>query len=131
MAQIKTRSFSSGDIAQTITQLEEQWAAAEKANDPAKIALLLADLFVGMDADGSVQSKSSLLARTKSDKWEINEVSDVKVIVHGGMAIATGAWHGKGTADGKTVDQHEHWLDTWLRNGKWACVASASTPVKA
>ena len=132
MAQMKTKGFSSGDIASTITQLEEQWAAAEKANDPAKIALLLAEAFVGMDADGSTQSKSTIVARAKSDKWEINEVSGVKVVVHGGMAIATGAWHGKGTmADGKMVDQHERWLDTWLRNGKWACVASASTPVKA
>lgn len=132
MAQVKTKGFSSGDIASTITQLEEQWAAASKANDPDKIALLLADVFVGMDAAGAMESKSSILARTKSDKWEINEVSDVKVMVRGGMAIATGAWHGKGTmADGKMVDQHEHWLDTWLRNGKWACVASASTPVKA
>jgi ketosteroid isomerase-like protein len=131
MAQTKTRGFSTGDIAQTITQMEEQWAAAGKANDPAKVAELLADVFVGMDADGSLQSKSSILARTKTDKWEINEVSDVKVMVHGTMAIATGAWHGKGTVDGKMVEEHEHWLDTWLRNGKWACVASASTPVKA
>ena len=131
MAQIKTRSFSSGDIASTITQLEEQWAAAAQANDPAKVALLLADAFVGMDADGTAQSKSSTLARTKSDKWEINQVSEVKVTVHGTMAIASGAWRGKGTlANGKTIDAHERWLDTWLRNGKWQCVASASAPVK-
>jgi ketosteroid isomerase-like protein len=131
MAQTTARSFSSDDIASTITQLEEQWAAAEKANDPAKIALLLAEAFVGMDADGSMQSKSTIVARAKNNKWEINEVSGVKVVVHGTMAIATGAWHGKGTVDGKMVDQHERWLDTWLRNGKWACVASASTPVTA
>jgi ketosteroid isomerase-like protein len=111
--------------------LEEQWAAAAQANDPAKVALLLADAFVGMDADGTAQSKSSTLARTKSDKWEINQVSEVKVTVHGTMAIASGAWRGKGTlANGKAIDAHERWLDTWLRNGKWQCVASASAPVK-
>lgn len=130
MAQMKTKSFSSGDIAATITQMEEQWAAAAKANDPAKVAELLAEVFVGLDADGSTQNKSSILARTKKDKWEINEVSDVKVMVHGTVAIAAGAWRGKGTVDGKMVDEHERWLDTWMRNGKWACVASASTPVK-
>lgn len=130
MAQTTTRGFSTGDIAQTITQMEEQWAAASKANDSAKVAELLADVFVGMDADGSMQSKSSIVARTKSDKWEINQVSDVKVMVHGTMAVASGAWHGKGTVNGKMVDERERWLDTWLRNGKWACVASASTPVK-
>lgn len=48
------------------------------------------------------------------------------------MAIAMGIWRGKGTmADGKIVDAHEHWLDTWLKNGKYKCIASASTPMKA
>jgi len=132
MAQMsRTPSWAEGDIAQTITQLEEQWASAAKTNNPAKVAPLLSEVFVGMDADGSMHNKSESLARIKSDKWDVNEVSDIKVVVHGNMAIATGAWRGKGTlADGKTVDAHEHWLDTWLKNGKWHCIASASAPAK-
>lgn len=48
------------------------------------------------------------------------------------MAIASGVRQGKGTlADGKTIDTREHWLDTWLKNGKWHYIASASTPAKA
>jgi len=133
MAQVRMQTNpGEGAIMDTVTHYEQEWAAAAKANDPAKVAPLLSDVFVGMDADGSIHRKSDGLARIKSDRWEINEVSDIKVVVHGNMAIAMGAWRGKGTmADGKAVDAREHWLDTWLKNGKWQCIASASTSVKA
>jgi|SRR5579863_431942 len=132
MAQMsQAKGYASGDIAKTITQMEEQWAAAAKANDDDKVAGLLSDIFISMDADGSIHRKADTLTRIKADKWQVNEVSDVKVLVHGNMAIATGIWRGKGTlAEGKTVDEHEHWLDTWLKNGKWQCIASASTSEK-
>lgn len=126
------RSPAGGDIAETITLMEQQWAAAAKASDSAKVAPMLSEVFVEMDSDGSLYSKSQVLDRIKSDKWQVNEISDIKITVHGGMAIATGEWRGKGSsADGKTVDAHERWLDTWLKNGKWHCIASASTPIKA
>jgi ketosteroid isomerase-like protein len=84
-----------------------------------------------MDSDGSLYNRSQTLDRIKGDKWQVFEISDIKVIVHGGMAIATGLWHGQGTlADGKTVDTHERWLDTWHKNGKWQCIASGSAPIK-
>jgi ketosteroid isomerase-like protein len=132
MAQMRqTSSPAGGTITETVSHYEQDWAAAAKANDPAKVAPMLSEVFVQMDADGSMHNKSESLARIKSDKWEINEVSEIKVVLHGNMAIAMGAWRGKGTmADGRTVDAHEHWLDTWLKNGKWQCIASASTLVK-
>lgn len=127
-----TKSPAGVDIADTISHYEQEWASAARSNDPAPVALLLSDVFVEMDADGSMRNKSDVLDRIKNDKWEVNEVSDIKVVVHGNMAIAMGAWRGKGTtAEGRTIDAHEHWLDTWLKNGKWQCVASASAPLKA
>jgi ketosteroid isomerase-like protein len=127
-----THPRSYAGIEENITELEQQWAAAAKANDSQKIAALLSEVFIELDSDGKLYDKSQVLDRTKADKWQVNEISDVKVMVHGNMAIATGVWQGKGTlAGGKMVDEHERWLDTWLKNGKWQCVASASTAVKA
>lgn len=133
MAQVShPRSPGGSDIAETITLMEEQWAAAAKANDSAKVAPMLSEVFVEMDSDGSLYNQSQVLDRIKGDKWQVNQVSDIKVTVHGNLAIATGAWRGEGTlANGKTVDEHERWLDTWLKNGAWHCIASASTSVKA
>ena len=39
----------------------------------------------------------------KGAKWDTNEISDVKVTAFGNTAIATGAWQGKGMADGKPL----------------------------
>ncbi len=132
MQQNPTHGNFGATIAEIITHHEQVWTSAAKDNDSAKVAELLSEVFVGMDADGSMYNKSGELEKTKGDKWEVNEISDVKVAVHGNAAIASGAWHGKGTlTNGKTIDAHERWLDTWAKNGKWQCIASASTPIKA
>jgi len=128
----QTSSWAGEDIASAVTRLEKQWAAAAKANDSAKIAPLLAEVFVDMDSDGTIHRKSQVLDRVKAEKWETFELSDIKVVVTGNIAIVNGVWHGKGTlADGKAVDAHERWLDTWHKNGKWQCMASASAPIQA
>src|SRR5208282_5709467 len=47
--------------------------------------------------------------------------------------IATGNWVGKGSDEnGKPVDAHERWTDTWMKmsNGKWQCVASHASTIK-
>jgi ketosteroid isomerase-like protein len=128
----QTSSYAAGTIAETITNLEHEWAAAVKAGDSAKVMPLLSENFIEMDSEGALHNGSEILDWIKHSQWQICEISEVKVNVHGNMAIATGLWRGKGTSpDGKPVDAHERWLDTWLRNGKWHCVASASAPAKA
>lgn len=121
-----------GGVAQVITQMEQQWAANSKTGNVDAVAANLADSFVELDSDGSLNTKAQLVDRMKTAKWQMNEVSNIKVTVHGNTAIATGAWQGKGTSGGKTVDQKENWVDTWMKmpNGKWQCIASASAPVK-
>jgi ketosteroid isomerase-like protein len=80
-----------------------------------------------------VTGKAETLARTKASKWEIDQISDVKVTVFKDTAIATGSWTGKGKDEkGQAVDAHERWTDTWIKaaDGKWQCVASAGSPIK-
>jgi ketosteroid isomerase-like protein len=132
MQQPNQESWAVGDIGETITHLEQQWASAAKANNPAPIALLLSEVFVEVDSTGQVLRRPEALERVKAGKWQVFEVGDVKVVVQGNVAIATGTWYGKGTLpDGKAIDAHERWLDTWHKNGTWKCMASASAPVMA
>ncbi len=123
----------SGGVEKAIASLEQQWTAAGKASNADGVAPLLADNFVTLYSDGTMLNKSQTLEMTKKGTWEINEISDVKVIAFGNTAIATGAWRGKGTdGDGKPVDAHERWVDTWMKmpSGEWQCLASASAPAK-
>ena len=132
MVQIKqTSGPGADDIAATIERLEQQWAAAAKANDSAQLEPLLSEIFIELDSNGTISRRSEALKRASSEKWQIYEVDDIKVVVQGNMAIATGAWHGKGTLpEGKAIDAHERWLDTWHKNGVWKCVASASAAIR-
>ncbi len=118
---------------QAVAGLEQQWADAAKTSNPEQVAPLLADNFVNTGSDGKVIGKAETLAHIKAAKWETNQLSSVKVTVFGNTAIATGDWEGKGTDEnGKAVDTHERWTDTWIKmsGGKWQCVASQSATIK-
>ena len=122
-----------GGVAQSLIQMENQWAQASKTGNADALAPLLSEDFIALDSDGSLRGKAEVLARVKKGKWTTNEISDMKVTVHGDSAIVTGTWVGKGTdGTGKAVDAKERWADTWVKaaNGKWQCVASASAPMK-
>lgn len=129
----KSTGSAGGTVAQALTDMENQWAKASKASNADALAPMLADDFVSLDSAGAMYSKADTLARTKKAKWVTNEISDMKVRVHGDAAIVTGAWTGVGTdGDGKAINAKERWADTWVKmaGGKWQCVASASAPVK-
>ena len=131
-AQAKDKKMGSG-TEQAVAGLEQQWTDAAKASNPEPLAPLLADKFVSTDSQGKVIGKAETLAHTKAAKWQTNQISDVKVTVFGNTAIATGNWVGKGSDEnGKPVDAHERWTDTWMKmsNGKWQCVASHSSTIK-
>jgi ketosteroid isomerase-like protein len=124
---------ATGTVAQSLIDMENQWAKASKAGNADALAPMLAEDFVALDSDGSMRTKSEALARMKKAKWVTNEIGDMKVTVHGDAAVVTGSWSGKGTeADGKEIDAKERWADTWVKNvqGKWQCVVSASAPMK-
>jgi len=122
-----------GGIEKAVAAQEEQWLQAMKTNNPDMLTPLLADKFVNTGGDAKVTDKTETLARAKSTKWDSVENTDVKVIVFGDTAIATGGFKAKGTdASGKALDINERWTDTWVKmpNGQWQCVASQGTPVK-
>ena len=130
-AQAKDKEM--GGTEQTVAALEQKWVDASKASNPDMLAPLLADKFINTDSSGKVTGKAETLASIKASKWETNQISNVKVTVFGKTAIATGDWVGKGTdADGKAVDAHERWTDTWVEmsGGKWQCVASHGSAIK-
>ena len=130
--QAQTGEKMSGGVEKVIAKMEQQWTEAGKASNAEAVSPMLAENYTNLLSDGTLVDKAKTLENIKKSKWEINEINDVKVTAFGNTAIATGSWRGKGTADGKAVDAHERFVDTWTRmpNGKWQCIASAGAPVK-
>jgi len=118
-------------VEQNLKEMENRWVKASLASNGSELSPLLADDFINIGSDGQVLDKSQTMERTNKSKWEISELTDMKVAVHGDSAVVTGVWHGKGMdSTGKQIDARERWADTWVKkNGHWQCVASASAPL--
>src|ERR1700730_1914121 len=64
-----------------VRPLQQQWLQPQKANNPDLVAPILADKFINTNSDGKVTSKSEMLAKAKSDKYENPAYEDLKVTV--------------------------------------------------
>jgi hypothetical protein len=53
----------------TVSDLENQWAEAQKTGNADVVAPMLADTFTDTDADGETYGKSQLLSNLKGGKW--------------------------------------------------------------
>ena len=122
-----------GGVEKALIDLEHQWVKATSASNGAALAPLLAADFVSIQSDGTMQPKAIYVANASKGKWQVNEVSDMKVQVHGDSAVVTGVWTGKGTdGTGKAFDGRERFADTWVKmsDGKWQCIVSAGVTIK-
>jgi ketosteroid isomerase-like protein len=128
----KAEMRTGSNVEQQLKDMENQWAKASLVSDGDALTPMLSEDFVNLDSDGSIHTKAETIARTKKAKFEVSQLSDLKVNTHGDSAIVTGTWTGKGVDGmGKPIDARERWADTWVKtDGKWQCVASASAPLK-
>jgi len=124
---------SADGVEQMLMDIENKWVEAGKKQDPKMLEPILADGFMSLSADGTYINRADYVAGISKAKWEIDEISNMKVHVTGNHAIVTGDWRGKGKdGSGKSVDTTEHWIDAFAKmpNGKWQCTLDASTTAK-
>ena len=123
-----------GTAEQAVTAAEHQWLKSQQTNNVELLAPLLAEKVVETNTEGKVFSgKDAVLADAKSETWSSVEYTDLKVMVFGDTAIATGTVIGKGTtAAGKPIDERIRFTDTWVKmaKGTWLCVATHDSPLK-
>jgi len=120
--------------ATTIRNLEVKWTESYKNRQIDILSSLLAEDFVITVEDGSVYSKPGYISHSadSSVQVEVAEIKDLKVRMHGNVAIVTGAYHEKGKSNGKPYEYHDRLTDVWMKFGsKWQVIASHySVPVK-
>ncbi len=113
--------------------LENAWNQAQLHHDGPALERLISDTFVYTDWDGTVMNKAKFIADTKDPATQMTLVAndDVNVYFYSDVAIVTGAYHAKGSSEGKAFDHHGRFTDTWiLQGGQWVCVASHTSLVK-
>jgi ketosteroid isomerase-like protein len=131
-ANTKAPAAASSGSADELRQIENDWVAAEKTRDANKLSDILADGWVGLEADGRVEDKAGALADLKAlgNSLDTIEMGPMKVRFFGSTAIVTGSDTEKSTEKGKDSSGKYVWTDVFVKqNGKWKAVSSQSTKV--
>ncbi len=118
---------NAGTLESKILALERKWNDAYQRSDITQMDSLLADDFIITIEDGSTYSKNGYIARNGNSTVhvETSDMSDLRVRTHGNTAVVTGAYHEKGTENGKSYDYRDRFTDVWVNtNGKWQVLAS-------
>lgn len=124
------QTSSQSDEGAHVLALDNSWNRALETNDTKALDLLLADSFVSIDIDGSMQTKREFLASLKVPGYQypaqaVTEQS--KVDVYGDSAVVYGIFRTQSGHKGKQVTRRERFLDTWVNvNHTWRCVASVA-----
>jgi ketosteroid isomerase-like protein len=113
--------------AAAIRALELKWTESYKLHNIDILSSMLAEDFVITIEDGNIYSKAGYISHSAdpATKVQVAELSDLKVRMHGDTAVVTGAYHEKGTSNGKPYEYHDRLTDIWMKvGGKWQVVAS-------
>ena len=124
---------ASGNVEQELMQLEQKLADALIKGDIAFFGSHLAENVALTDPAGMVTTKAQLEADVKSGalKLESVKIDDMKVQVHGDMAIVTYKTTDKGKYKEQDISGEYRWIDVFMKkDGKWVLVAGQGTPIR-
>jgi hypothetical protein len=113
--------------------LEHLWNDAQVHRDERALEGMIADSFSDTEWDGEVSERGKFLADIKDPKFkpDLVTIQDLKVNLYHNTGVVTGAYHTKGSYNGKPYDHLGRFTDTWiLDDGKWECVASHTSLLK-
>jgi ketosteroid isomerase-like protein len=124
------QNFSQSDEGAHVLALDNSWNRALETNDTKALDLLLAESFVSIDVDGSMQTKHEFLASLKAPGYQkpaLAVTEQSKVDVYGDSAVVYGVFRTQSGHNGKSTKRRERFLDTWVNvNRIWKCVASVA-----
>ncbi|MBZ5663887.1 MAG: nuclear transport factor 2 family protein [Acidobacteriia bacterium] len=125
---------NSSDEGARVQALDNSWNHALETKDTKALDMLLADSFVSVDIDGSIETKSEFLTGIKAPGYQpsqaVTEQSTVQV--YGDSAVVVGVFRTKGVEKGKTYVHRERFVDTWVKiNGTWKCIAAVTVLIPA
>jgi ketosteroid isomerase-like protein len=117
-----------------LIQLEHDWDTAYRSGDAVFIERLLAAEFIATYADGTRGDKAEELRRAANfdQQIESSTLDDFTVKIYGDTAVVWMTQRLVGPSKGRRLELTFRYTDVFvLRDGRWQCVASQSTPVPA
>ena len=120
---------------QEVRQAIKKYRAALLQRDAAALEQIWAADYTFTNGAGETHSKAQRLANLKSGATSLDSISqeeDMKVRVHGNVAVATGRITIKGQYSGKQASGQYQSINVWVKGAAgWQLVANQLTPVAA
>jgi ketosteroid isomerase-like protein len=120
---------------QEVRRTIEKYRTALLQKDAATLERIWADDYTFTNGAGETHSKAERLANLKSGATSldsINEEEDMKVRVHGNVAVVTSRVTIKGQYSGKQTSGQYRSIHVWVKGAAgWQLVANQITPVAA
>ena len=111
----------------TILTLEKRWTDAYRVRNISLMTSMLAEDFIITVEDGNIYGKMGYMAHTADTSTQVDmaEESDLKVRMHGTVAVVTGTYHETGTSKGKRYEYRDRLTDVWMKiDGQWRLIAA-------
>lgn len=120
-------------VEQLIKKIEEEGRQATLKNDVEATNRLLADDWMNTNANGTVTTKSQLIALLKATPFNFISIEDDDVIIrtYESAAVVTGrSVRKRAGPDGKVIAQQFGFTRVYAwRNNRWQVVVAQSTPI--
>jgi ketosteroid isomerase-like protein len=120
---------------QEVRQTIEKYRTALVQRDAATLERIWANDYTFTNGAGEMVSKTQRLANLKSGATSLDSISqeeEIKVRVHGDVAVATGRVTIKGQYSGKQASGQYQSINVWVKGAAgWQLVANQLTPVAA
>jgi ketosteroid isomerase-like protein len=120
---------------QEVRQAIKKYREALLQRDAAALEQIWADDYTFTNGAGETHSKAQRLANLKSGATSLDSISqeeEMKVRVHGNVAVATGRVTIKGQYSGKQASGQYQSINVWVKGPVgWQLVANQLTPVAA
>jgi len=113
-------------IHKEIEALEQQWREAVIANDVTRMDQLLADDYIGISANGTVETKAQALALRKAGTVRIKalDLNDLKVRVYGDTAVVTSRANLEGINGQSDISGNYRYTRVYNRRyGQWKIIS--------
>jgi ketosteroid isomerase-like protein len=109
-----------------IESLEAQWRTAVLQNDVATVNRLLADDYLGINPNGTLETKADALALRRSGTMKISSMDPInmKVRVYGDTAVVTSQVQVEGHDGERDISGRYHYTRVYShRSGEWKVVS--------
>ena len=129
--QEKSQDDANAKLVETFTQIENEWAQADKTMDAVALGKLLGDDWFFLGPLGT-ETKAQHLAGLKKGDENIQSIKlwGMKVRVYGDVAVVTGSEHEQSTKKNTDTSGDYVYTDVFVkRHGRWEAINSQDTPL--